>query len=108
VGWQLSRPVPDVIGPPPAELQAAPITFDSESGSGIRGWLSRGTTSRGVVLLLPGIRANRLTMVERALFLRAAGYSTLLIDFQAIGRAPATPSRSDGVNASTSSRRSTP
>ena len=51
----------------------------------IRGWLSRGTTHGGVVLLLPGVRANRLAMVDRALVLHAAGYSTLLIDFQATG-----------------------
>jgi alpha-beta hydrolase superfamily lysophospholipase len=88
VGWQLSRPVPDVVGPPPSELQAAAITFDSDSGSKIRGWLSRGSPGRGAVLLLPGIRANRLSMVERAMFLRRAGYSTLLIDFQATGESP--------------------
>jgi fermentation-respiration switch protein FrsA (DUF1100 family) len=35
------------------------------------------------VLLLPGIRANRLSMLDRARFLRRAGYSVLLIDFQA-------------------------
>ena len=37
------------------------------------------------VLLLPGVRANRLSMVGRARFLRGAGYSVLLIDFQATG-----------------------
>jgi fermentation-respiration switch protein FrsA (DUF1100 family) len=36
-------------------------------------------------LLLPGVRANRLSMVHRAEFLRQAGYSTLLIDFQGTG-----------------------
>ena len=85
VGWELSRPVPARIGPAPVELQAEAITFRSESGSMIRGWLSRGTTHGGVVLLLPGVRANRLAMVDRALVLHAAGYSTLLIDFQATG-----------------------
>ncbi len=39
----------------------------------------------GAVLLLPGIRANRLSMVDRARFLSRAGYSVLLIDFQATG-----------------------
>ena len=88
VGWELSRPVPARIGPAPVELQAEAITFRSESGSMIRGWLSRGTTHGGVVLLLPGVRANRLAMVDRALVLHAAGYSTLLIDFQATGESP--------------------
>jgi len=37
------------------------------------------------VLLLPGVRANRLSMVDRAKFIYRAGYSVLLIDFQATG-----------------------
>jgi fermentation-respiration switch protein FrsA (DUF1100 family) len=85
VGWQLSRPVPAHVGPPPPQLQARPISFASKSGWLIHGWLSRGTVGHGVVLLLPGVRANRLAMVDRALALRARGYSTLLIDFQATG-----------------------
>jgi uncharacterized protein len=88
VGWELSRPVPARIGPAPRELQAESVSFHSESGSLIRGWLSRGETNRGVVLLLPGVRANRLAMVDRARVLYAAGYSTLLIDFQATGESP--------------------
>src|SRR5437762_14356943 len=85
VGWELSRPVPARIGPAPVELQAEAITFRSESGSMIRGWLSRGTTRVGVVLLLPGVWANGLAMVDRALVLYAVGYSTLLMDFQPTG-----------------------
>ena len=85
VGWQLSRPVPAQIGPAPAGLQAEPIAFPSESGSTIHGWLSRGSAHDGAVLLLPGVRANRLDMVARAQMLHDAGYSTLLIDFQATG-----------------------
>lgn len=85
VGWQLSRPAPAVIGPAPADLHAEAIAFPSDSGSIVHGWLSRGTTHGGAVLLLPGVRANRLSMIGRAQFLHAAGYSTLLIDFQATG-----------------------
>src|SRR5262245_24647429 len=78
VGWQLSRPVPAEIGPPPRDLNADALTFQSESGSLIHGWLSHSENDRGAVLLLPGVRENRLTMVDRARALRAAGYSTLL------------------------------
>ena len=92
VGWVLSRAAPARIGAPPSNLPAEAIEFPSGSGSMIRGWLSRGNAQRGVVLLLPGVRANRLSMVDRALFLRAAGYSTLLIDFQATGE-----SRGDAI-----------
>src|SRR5436190_14291793 len=85
VGWALSRPVMADIGAPPASLDAEPVTFSSQSGSVIHGWLSRAPSARGSVLLLPGVRANRLSMVQRAECLREAGYSTLLIDFQATG-----------------------
>jgi alpha-beta hydrolase superfamily lysophospholipase len=88
VGWQLSRPVPVSVGAPPTELDAELVAFPSESGSTVRGWLSRGAAKRGAVLLLPGIRENRLSMVERAKVLRNAGYATLLIDFQATGESP--------------------
>lgn len=88
VGWQLSRPVPARIGPAPPALHAASVSFRSESGSTIHGWLSPGTTGRGVILLLPGIRSNRLAMVGRAEMLRSAGYSSLSIDFQATGESP--------------------
>ena len=85
VGWALSRPVMAHIGAPPASLGAEPVAFSSESGSMIHGWFSNAPSARGSVLLLPGVRANRLTMVRRAEFLREAGYSVLLIDFQATG-----------------------
>jgi uncharacterized protein len=88
IGWLLSRPVPVRIGPAPADLFAEDVTFRSASGSVIHGWLSRGSPQGGAILLLPGVRANRLSMVSRARMLRAAGYSTLLIDFQATGDSP--------------------
>jgi uncharacterized protein len=88
VSWQLSRPVPARIGPPPPDLESEQVVFRSDSGSLIRGWLSRGVPRGGIALLLPGIRANRLSMVGRIRFLRTAGYSTLAIDFQASGESP--------------------
>jgi uncharacterized protein len=84
-GWALSRPVPAHIGPAPKSLGAEAVAFSSESGSTIHGWLSRAPAQRGSVLLLPGVRANRLSMLRRAEFLRRSSYSTLLIDFQATG-----------------------
>jgi hypothetical protein len=88
VGWQLSRPIPASVGPAPPELQAESVEFPSESGSLSHGWLSRGATHGGAVLRLPAVRANRRSMVDRAQLLHAAGYSTLLIDFQATGESP--------------------
>ena len=85
VGWLLARPVQTAIGNPPADLNAEPVTFASDSGATVHGWWCPIQNANGAVLLLPGIRANRLSMVERARFLRRAGYSVLLIDFQATG-----------------------
>jgi len=85
LGWQLSRPVPARIGSAPPELYAEAIEFASDSGSTIHAWLSRVDRRKGVVLLLPGVRSNRLSMIDRARFLHRAGYSTLLMDFQATG-----------------------
>lgn len=85
VGWALSRPVQTTIGGAPRGLEAEDVAFSSQSGSTIHGWLSQASGRRGTILLLPGVRANRLSMVRRAEFLRQAGYSTLLIDFQGTG-----------------------
>jgi hypothetical protein len=84
VGWLLAHPVQTRIRNPPADLNAQAVTFPSESGANVHGWWCRSQNdSRGSVLLLPGIRANRLSMVDRARFLERAGYSVLLIDLQA-------------------------
>ncbi|WP_268991828.1 alpha/beta hydrolase [Dyella choica] len=52
------------------------------------GWFVPGVEHQGAVLLLHGVRANRLSMVDRARFLHTAGYAVLLIDFQASGQSP--------------------
>src|SRR6266511_711619 len=84
-GWLLAHPVQTQIGNAPGELSAEPVNCASDSGANVHGWWSPVRNSRGAVLLLPGIRANRLSMLDRARFLHRAGYSVLLIDFQATG-----------------------
>jgi len=84
-GWLLAHSVQTRIGNPPGDLNAKSVTFGSDSGATVHGWWCPIQNAKGAVLLLPGIRANRLSMVERAQFLRRAGYSVLLIDFQATG-----------------------
>lgn len=86
-GDLLIHPVPANVGPPPTDLPARPVTFDSGSGSKIHGWFVPGQ-GIGAVLLLHGVRANRLSMLDRARFLHRAGYAVLLIDFQASGESP--------------------
>ncbi|PYI86443.1 MAG: hypothetical protein DMF09_01660 [Verrucomicrobia bacterium] len=85
VGWLLAHPVQTRIGNPPTDLAAQPVTFASDLGANVHGWWCPIQNRRGAVLLLPGIRANRLSMIDRARFLHRAGYSVLLIDFQATG-----------------------
>lgn len=84
-GWLLAHPVQTAVGNPPGDLNAKPVTFASDSGATVHGWWCPTQNAKAAVLLLPGIRANRLSMVDRARFLRRAGYSALLIDFQATG-----------------------
>ena len=85
VGRSLAAPAQTNVGPPPADLGAEVIEFKSDSGAVAKGWWCPIQNSPATVLLLPGIRANRLSMVSRAQFLVRAGYSALLIDLQATG-----------------------
>jgi fermentation-respiration switch protein FrsA (DUF1100 family) len=88
LGSQLTAPARHAIGPPPADLAAIPISFPSASGSEIHGWLVPGESGRGAVVLAHSVRSNRLEMVDRAAFLRRAGYTVLLFDAQAHGESP--------------------
>lgn len=89
VGGQLVAPSPAVIGPPPADLHAEPVTIPGEAGA-IQGWWIAGDTDKASVLLLHGIRANRLAMIGRARMLSRHGYSVLLIDLPAHGASTGT------------------
>ena len=84
-GSALSAPCQQAIGNPPEDLEIERVEFHSESGSTIHGWFIRGTKGGGSVVLMHGVRANRLSMLGRARFLSRAGYSVLLFDFQAHG-----------------------
>jgi fermentation-respiration switch protein FrsA (DUF1100 family) len=81
----LSRSAPAAIGEPPADLHARVVVFPSASGASLHGWYVEGASGRGAVVLMHGVRANRLAMLDRAHFLAADGYSVLLFDFQAHG-----------------------
>jgi fermentation-respiration switch protein FrsA (DUF1100 family) len=88
LGSALSAPAARAVGAAPGSLHAEPVSFPSESGSTIRGWLIRGVPGRGAVVLAHPVRANRLAMVERAEFIARSGYSVLLFDAQAHGESP--------------------
>ena len=84
-GWILARPVQRPIGPAPIDLDARPVVFESTSGAEVHAWWCPVEGAAGSVVLLPGVRANRLSMVERARFLRQSGFSVLLLDLQGTG-----------------------
>ena len=84
-GSVLAAPSRAVIGGPPADLSGSDVRLVSGSGATLRGWFLPGVAGDGAVVLMHGVRANRSSMVERARFLRAAGFSVLLCDFQAHG-----------------------
>jgi uncharacterized protein len=88
VGGALVSPCPCVIEEPPAGLPAEPISLVSESGGTIAGWYVPAEPSQGVVVLLHPIRGSRLFMLDRARLLHSAGYSLVMIDFQAHGESP--------------------
>jgi uncharacterized protein len=85
VGTLASAPVVAPIGPPPPDLPVEVVTIESTSGSHLSGWYIAGHAHVGAVLLMHGVRANRLEMVERAKLLHREGLSVLLFDFQAHG-----------------------
>jgi pimeloyl-ACP methyl ester carboxylesterase len=84
-GNVLIAPSNCVIGKPPADLPIQPVQFPSASGAIVHGWLVAGQQDKGVVILMHGIRANRLQLLDQARFLFHAGYPVLLFDFQAHG-----------------------
>ena len=84
-GEMLTRPARAEAPAVPPGLRAHAVTIPVPGGT-IAGWLAAGETGRGAVLLLHGVRSSRLQMVERAKFLQAAGYTTLLIDLPAHGQ----------------------
>ena len=84
----LTRPDQKPVGAAPQDLHAVDVTIASPSGSALRGWFVAGQPGQGAILLLHGVHANRLVMLQRARWLAGAGYAVLLIDFQAHGESP--------------------
>lgn len=71
------------------QLPHEAVEFRGASGNLLRGWyVPAASNSVGTIVLMHGVRANRLSMVGRAEMLHRAGYSVLLFDFQAHGESP--------------------
>lgn len=84
-GSSLTAPVPASIGNCPSDLICENVGFPSESGSTIKGWFVKGQENKGVIVIMHGLRSNRLQLIERIKFLRNGGFSVLTFDFQGSG-----------------------
>ena len=84
VAGSLVAPAPQSLAAPDS-LPVESISIKSRPGAIIAAWHCRSPNSRGVVVLVHGIRSNRLAMVNRAEALLERGFSSLMIDLQAHG-----------------------
>lgn len=84
-GARLIAPARATIGLPPAGLSVETVSFASASGAVLSGWDVAGRPACPTIILMHGIRSNRLEMAGRAAFLARLGYNLLLFDFQAHG-----------------------
>lgn len=85
VGSNLIAPANRDIGNPPKTIPFEEFSVASESGSELAAWHARHEGSKATVVLLHPLRGSRNSMLNRAEFLYDAGYSVMLIDFQAHG-----------------------
>lgn len=73
------------IGNPPKSIPFNEFTVPSDSGTELAAWHAVNEDSTATVVLLHPLRGSRNSMINRAEFLFKAGYSVMLIDFQAHG-----------------------
>src|SRR5262249_13597112 len=84
-GTEAAAPAPSHVGAPPADLPVETITIPSGSGSRLSAGFIPGKPHGGAALLMHGVRANRLQMLDRARLFHREGFAVLLFDFQAEG-----------------------
>ncbi len=84
-GEVLTRPARAPIGPPPPGLAAETVHIPYGDKQQVSGWFLPGRAGEGAVLLLHGVRGNRLQMLERARWLQSEGIAALLIDLSSHG-----------------------
>jgi len=72
-------------GAAPADLAAQTVRFPARDGVNLRGWFLKKSAAAPTIILVAGFKADRLTMVPYARFLRRAGYNVLLYDSRGTG-----------------------
>ena len=88
LGSILVSPKPSIIGTPPQELPIEVVRMPKGNNESTQGWFLKGEPDKAGILLLHGVKSDRLEMLDRARFLFSEGYSVLLIDMQAHGETP--------------------
>ena len=88
VAWQVGN----VLSKPQRRTSIAPpdwpvtvLSLSTDTGGVVKGWLAVGAPGQGAVLLLHGVHADRLSMLERARSLHRLGYTVLLLDLPGHG-----------------------
>jgi uncharacterized protein len=67
VGNSLTAPSQVSVGNCPNDLMCENVEFSSESGATIKGWFIKGEEGSGAVVIMHGLRSNRLQLVVRKL-----------------------------------------
>ncbi len=88
-GELLTYPALHLVGPAPEELAAINVSIPVESAKSVAGWMVPGRPGAGAILLLHGVRSDRRSMLQRAIFLNRLGFGVLLIDLPGHGESPA-------------------
>jgi len=90
IGAMLSASHQVSVGEPPSDLDAETISIAQTQATPISGWFIPASKEyqdpQAGILLLHGVRSDRREMIDRARFLKKAGYSVLMIDMQAHGQ----------------------
>lgn len=84
-GEFLTQPVRTAIGALPQGLSAETVAIRYGEGQHLAGWFLPGRANEGAVLLLHGVRGNRLQMLARARWLQREGLASLIVDLPSHG-----------------------
>ena len=83
-GEFLTRPARARIAPPTG-LTPEDVRIPCGNGQQVSGWFLPGRAGEGAVLLLHGVRSNRLQMLARARWLQREGIASLMVDLPSHG-----------------------
>jgi pimeloyl-ACP methyl ester carboxylesterase len=70
---------------PPTHLAVTPVRFAASDGVSLRGWFVPASRRAPTIILIPGYKDGRVTMVPYARFLHAAHFNVLLYDPRGTG-----------------------